>query len=409
MGAGAIRSPCRHCGRQGQAPRAIMQLPNHGTAWIQLPRRAGREAVASTCRPCPVHGAGDGSAPHGIPSRGASGRPLPCAASSLHPQHPVHGIPSASSPSIRAPQAGDQPMAPARPAETGPWRLRTGGHGCGLAMPAGHEVLRLVLHGLRILHRRKVLPAHLHGPASGHPWPVRPWERLEGPQTHRRHPPPAPMRPPRAGRLEALGSPPDHGAPARTHTPSPAPVPARARVCARAGGEEPDMPLAGPRMPADALDAMPPCVGTRPPSWPAGRLPALPSGMVHPALARVRVRAREQAVLAVRPTRPWRPLGGPWTHRRACPRVSIPSSPAEALRRASGGLQAGASVLPRDGTPHPCPAGSADVPSSEPEAQVPVPAGLLPDGSGELPPKLPPFFRAVPAGYPQAMGCLPVR
>ena len=54
----------------------------------------------------------------------------------------------------------------------------SGGHGNGLAMPAGHEVLRLVLHGLRILHRRKVLPAHLHEHASGHPGPVRPQRRL---------------------------------------------------------------------------------------------------------------------------------------------------------------------------------------------------------------------------------------
>ena len=66
----------------------------------------------------------------------------------------------------------------------------SGGHGRCLAMPAEHEVPCLVLHGLRILHRRKVLPAHLsahlHEHASAHPWPVRPQMRPDGPQTHRR-------------------------------------------------------------------------------------------------------------------------------------------------------------------------------------------------------------------------------
>lgn len=212
----------------------------------------------------------------------------------------------------------------------------------------------------------------------------------------------------------------------------------------------PDMPRGAPRMPADALDALPPCVGTCPPSWPADRLPEAGRPLPSPAVTVItegcsycehpwqagssttsgmvpldhergpakgitssytpsRVCAREQAGWTASRTWPVVPLGGPWTHCRACPRSSMPDTHAEARRRASGGFPAGAPVLPPDGTPRPCPAGSADVPASEPEAQAPVPTGLLPDGSGELPPKLPPFFCAVPAGYPQAMGWLPVR
>ena len=60
------------------------------------------------------------------------------------------------------------------------------------------------------------------------------------------------------------------------------------------------------------------------------------------ALARVRVRAREQAGQTAGPARPWRPLAGPWTRCRACPRSSMPDSPAEASRRVSGSLPAGA-------------------------------------------------------------------
>ncbi len=143
----------------------------------------------------------------------------------------------------------------------------------------------------------------------------------------------------------------------------------------RGGGEEPDMSLAGPRVPVDALDALPPCVGTCPrragqqngPQKPAGhaspavtpplarQAPSTTSCMVHLALARVR--AREQALLAACPARPWRPLGGPWLHRRACLRSSMPASPSEALRRASGGLQAGA--VPFHQTERHAPASSA--------------------------------------------------
>ena len=55
------------------------------------------------------------------------------------------------------------------------------------------------------------------------------------------------------------------------------------RTCrrARAGGEEPDMSLAGLRVPVDALDALPPCVGTCPPELASRQAPSTTYGMVH--------------------------------------------------------------------------------------------------------------------------------
>lgn len=135
----AAPSRARHPERTDAGAETGAQQP--AQAMMRPQRRPGARRMH--CRPSPLapmrrHGQALlealGSPPaHGAPARTHT-RPV---------RHPVHGTPSASSPSIRAPQAGDQPMAPARPAETAPWRRWTGGHGCGLAMPAGHDALVL--------------------------------------------------------------------------------------------------------------------------------------------------------------------------------------------------------------------------------------------------------------------------
>ena len=79
-----------------------------------------------------------------------------------------------------------------------------------------------------------------------------------------------------------------------------------------------------------------------------------PSGMVHPGLARVRVRARERGAADRAPAWPVEASGRP-VDASAGPRPLIRLVPLQALRRASGGLSAVPRDVPRDGTPRPSP------------------------------------------------------